>query len=93
MLIRRLITTSCTQRNTITSTIIISPMTLTSSASPLLQRCNNTIDSTSEPVDYSRIDADNSRMMPKKASTQPTANAGHASATKIRDMVCRKFAP
>ena len=44
-------TCSCTQRKTITSTIIISPMTLTCSALPFAHSFSSTTDSTSEPTE------------------------------------------
>ena len=61
---------------------------------PLLHSCSITTDSTSVAgrIEQDR-GADSSRMMPKKASTQPTAKAGHGSATRMRPSVCNQPAP
>ena len=51
VLIRLLMNFSCTQRNRITSSIIIRPMTLTCSAWPFDHSFSSTTDSTSEPTE------------------------------------------
>src|SRR5215469_10476640 len=89
----RLMKLSCTQRNRMTITIIIRPMTLTCSALPFTHNLSSTTDSTSEPMEYSSTEALSSRMMPKNTSTQPTAKDGHDSAITIRHIVVSQLAP
>src|SRR4029077_10647178 len=90
---RCLINFSCTQRKKKTSHIISRPITLTCSAWPLDQSLSSTTDRTSEPTEYSRIEADNSRIIQKKCSPRPTATPGPEGEIGIRHSVCHQLPP